>query len=100
MIQRLEHSVKDKRSQIDAICILFEAGESRYDIVIRPSHDPIAANQAKRTRRDLGSSVFSVQELEWFSRTGYNLALKSCAGWHPSQTLRLTRTCLQVCSLP
>ena len=35
-------------------------------------------------------------ELDWFSRNSYNIALKNCAEWSPTQTLRLLQACLEV----
>ncbi|KAI9677698.1 MAG: hypothetical protein M1829_002470 [Trizodia sp. TS-e1964] len=32
---------------------------------------------------------FDTKELDWFSRTSFNLALKSCTEWEPQQTLRI-----------
>ena len=55
-----------------------------------------AAVQAKVARRDSKDSLFSLSELDWFSRNSYNLALQFCMTWTPPQTLRLVQACLKV----
>jgi len=55
-----------------------------------------AATQAKISRKTTPNQLFSVVELDWFSRNSYNLALKSCAEWSPRQTLRLLQASLKV----
>lgn len=63
-------------------------------------HFPIlidkAAIQAKLSGRATGARLFSLPELNWFSRNSYNLALKVCTKWDPSQTLTLIQACLKV----
>lgn len=55
-----------------------------------------AAVQAKLLSRATGARLFSLPELNWFSRNSYNLALKVCTKWDPSQTLSLIQACLKV----
>lgn len=55
-----------------------------------------AAVQAKLSSRATGAQLFSLPELNWFSRNSYNLALKVCTKWDPSQTLSLIQACLKV----
>lgn len=55
--------------------------------------------QAKRSRRNVQDELFSLAELNWFSRNSYNLAVKVCADWGPHHTLRLVAACLKVCRL-
>ena len=50
----------------------------------------------KREQQAEALEVFSVSELNWFSRNTYNLSLKVCASWKPRYTLRLLRCCIQV----
>lgn len=47
-------------------------------------------------RRNAANDLFSLAELDWFSRNTYNLALKFCTSWNPEQTLRLVQSCLNV----
>lgn len=42
-------------------------------------------------------NLFSVTELEWFSRNSYNIAVQNCAIWEPSYVCRLLDACIQVC---
>ena len=58
---------------------------------------PKAAAQVKLARRDSKEKLFSMAELDWFSRNSYNLALKYCTVWEPSQILGLLQTCVEVC---
>ena len=57
---------------------------------------PKAAAQVRLARRGSKEKLFSMAELDWFSRNSYNLALKYCTVWEPSQTLGLLQTCLKV----
>ena len=54
-----------------------------------------AATQAKRSRRQAGDNLFTVNELDWFSRNCYNLALRVCHSWPPHQTLRVVHAALK-----
>lgn len=76
--------LENPRSQIidctDEICKLFEG----------------AAVQARTSKRSAANNLFSLTELDWFSRNTYNLALKFCTIWTPEQTLRLVQSCLKV----
>ncbi len=54
-----------------------------------------AAAQAKASRRNAKDELFSLSELNWFSRNSYNLALKVCTDWEPHRTLRLVTACLK-----
>ncbi|KAI9718236.1 MAG: hypothetical protein M1812_004226 [Candelaria pacifica] len=67
----------------DGICRLFEG----------------AAIQAKQSRKDPTNQVFTITELDWFSRNSYNLSLSSCAKWYPKQTLRLLQACIKFMDL-
>ncbi|KAI9795239.1 MAG: hypothetical protein M1835_006135 [Candelina submexicana] len=58
-----------------------------------------AATQAKQSRRDPSNQIFTIAELDWFSRNSYNLSLKSCAEWYPKQTLRLLQACIKFMDL-
>ncbi len=58
-----------------------------------------AASMAKRFQREQHTEVFTVAELNWFSRNSYNLALKVCARWKAEQTLRILRCGIQVGAL-
>ncbi|KAI9856788.1 MAG: hypothetical protein M1824_005259 [Vezdaea acicularis] len=56
-----------------------------------------ATVQAKTSRRNDPAQIdqlFSIDELDWFSRTSYNLALESCADWEGSMVLKLLHSCI------
>ena len=68
---------------IEALCALFEG----------------AVTQAKRLRKNISNQVFTTAELDWFSRNAYNLALRACATWPPSQTMRMIHVCIKFIEL-
>ena len=68
---------------ISSLCKLFEG----------------AATQAKRSRRLEKDNLFTLVELDWFSRNCYNLTLKFCTAWLPQQTLRLVQAALRFIDL-
>ena len=68
---------------IDSLCKIFEG----------------AATQARRLREQVNDSVFTIAELDWFSRNCYNLSLKVCHIWPPQQTLRLMQAALKFIEL-
>ena len=83
LIREVETPSSQVGNAIDEICKLFEA----------------AADQAKTSRQDATTDVFSLAELDWFSRNSYNLALKVCTSWDPGQTLRLVQSCFKFIDL-
>ncbi|KAA6414480.1 MAG: hypothetical protein FRX48_01229 [Lasallia pustulata] len=83
LIHEMEGNEAQSTENIVAICKVFEG----------------AAAQIKLTRRDRRDETFSMVELDWFSRNSYNLALKYCTVWEPSQTLGLLQTCLKFIDL-
>ena len=76
LLMRSSEQLHDDK--IDSLCTLFES----------------AATQAKRLRQQDKASLFTINELDWFSRNCYNLSLKVCHVWPPHQTLRLVQTAL------
>jgi len=68
---------------IESICKLFER----------------AAVQARAGRRDSNNDLFTLAELDWFSRSSYNLALKICTSWTPEHTSRMVQSCLKFIDL-
>lgn len=65
---------------IDCLCKVFE----------------VAATQAEQSRRRNDDSLFTIDELDWFSRNCYNLSLKVCHSWPPKQTLRVLQAALKL----
>ncbi|KAI9644262.1 Transcription factor [Ciborinia camelliae] len=70
------HSV-DTRESIEKLCKLFEE----------------ALNTIQRSPN---RKIWSVLELEWFSRNSYNLSLKHLSIWEPSQSLRMLACCIGI----
>lgn len=64
-----------------------------------------ASEQAKRSRQGYKAStkqaeiVFTIKELDWFSRNGYNIGLRSIVEWSPSRSLRILSTCIRFLNL-
>lgn len=83
LIREVDNPETQVRDGIDAVCRLFEG----------------AAVCAKGSKRDPASDLFTLAELDWFSRNSYNLALKACTSWPPGQTLRLSQACLRFIDL-
>lgn len=68
---------------LDQVCVTFEG----------------ALTQAKASRRRPTSpeqQLFTEQELEWFSKNSYNMALKYCAEIPPQNLVRLLVVCAEV----
>jgi hypothetical protein len=62
-----------------------------------------AYNQAKSSKRRPKSpeqQLFTVQELEWFSKNSYNLSLKHCVALPLQDLARLLNVCTEVNNIP
>ena len=75
----------------------------RYGILIFTNRSGLsratAAAEAKLSRLEQqhqDEQPFTINELNWFSRNSYNLALKFCTEWEPGQLLRIVQACIQV----
>lgn len=58
-----------------------------------------AYNQAKSSKcrpKTPEQQLFTVQELQWFSKNSYNLSLKHCAAMPPQNLARLLNVCTEV----
>ncbi len=60
---------------IERMCIAFEKASG--------------ALQKSYSHSKVGDSAWNVEELEWFSKNSYNIAIKHLATWHPRQSLRI-----------
>lgn len=64
-----------------------------------------ASDQAKRSRQGSRAStkqseiVFTIKELDWFSRNSYNIGLRSIVEWSPPRSLRILSTCIRFLDL-
>lgn len=83
LIQELDNAPPESQHNMEGLCKLFDG----------------AAKQAKTSRRDSKDELFSLAELDWFSRNSYNLALRVCSDWSPQETLRLVSACLKFMDL-
>ncbi|XXG97783.1 hypothetical protein Hte_004096 [Hypoxylon texense] len=91
IVIRLETSLLDDQGQSDAdrqsllndICQVFEG------VVTAIRRDP---------RDNQGNKLFTVEELNWFSKNSYNLAVKNMRIWHLRQTIRIFQCCLSIIS--
>jgi hypothetical protein len=43
--------------------------------------------------------LWTIQELDWFSKNAYNLSLKYSTEWHPQQVLRIIQSCIKFTSI-
>ncbi|OBT38584.1 hypothetical protein VE00_10937 [Pseudogymnoascus sp. WSF 3629] len=66
---------------VDQLCKLFEGGST----------------QAQRSSKQVDDKIklWTIQELDWFSKNAYNLSLKYSTEWHPEQILRIIQTCMK-----
>ncbi|KAL5345161.1 sporulation-specific protein 22 [Pseudogymnoascus australis] len=77
----------DVPSVVDQLCKLFEGGSTQ------------AQRMSKQEDRDNGTKVWTIQELDWFSKNAYNLSLKYSAQWHPQQVLGIIQSSIKFASI-
>ncbi|OBT49348.1 hypothetical protein VE00_00485 [Pseudogymnoascus sp. WSF 3629] len=77
----------DVPSVVDQLCKLFDAGSTH------------AQRSIKQGGKDNGTKLWTIQELDWFSKNAYNLSLKHSSQWHPEQVLRIIQSCIEFASL-
>lgn len=98
---------RESESSIESLCLLLEKG--KYMLLISSGawnlYFGSASDQAKRSRQGSRTStkqseiVFTIKELDWFSRNGYNIGLRSIVEWSPSRSLRILSTCIRFLDL-
>lgn len=97
---------REPESSVESLCLLFEKG--KYILFVSWGIKLIfrsASEQAKRSRQGYKTStkqaeiVFTIKELDWFSRNGYNIGLRSIVEWSPSRSLRILLTCIRFLDL-
>ncbi|KAI0008433.1 meiosis protein SPO22/ZIP4 like-domain-containing protein [Xylariaceae sp. FL0662B] len=71
----------DRHTLIEDLCQVFEG------VVTTMQRDP---------RNDAGNKLFTVEELDWFCKNAYNLALKNTQTWSLAQIVRLFQCCLAI----
>ena len=77
LIKQIEKESSPSSFLLEDICQLFEG----------------AANQAKESRKNPQSTLFTLSELDWYSRNSYNLALKNCTVWDHPYITRMIASC-------
>ncbi|KFZ02357.1 hypothetical protein V500_00246 [Pseudogymnoascus sp. VKM F-4518 (FW-2643)] len=77
----------DVPSAVDQLCKLFDGASTH------------AQRSSKQEGKDNGTKLWTIQELDWFSKNAYNLSLKYSSQWHPEQVLRLIRSCIKFASI-
>ena len=77
LIKQSDREDSQSGELLEDICKLFEG----------------AATQAKRARQDPHTSLFTLGELDWFSRNTYNIALKNCTTWSHQYIVRMIASC-------
>ncbi|ESZ92874.1 hypothetical protein SBOR_6737 [Sclerotinia borealis F-4128] len=75
VIESEESPATDHKEGIGRLCKLFEG----------------ALNAAQKSPN---REIWTILELEWFSRNSYNLSLKNLSIWEPQQTLRMLACCI------
>ncbi|KAI1474952.1 SPO22-domain-containing protein [Daldinia eschscholtzii] len=73
----------DRDLVIDDICQVFE------EVVPAIQRGP---------RNSDGDKIFTVEELDWFGKNTYNLAVKNVSIWQPRQSIRIFQCCLSIIS--
>lgn len=97
---------REPESSVESLCLLLEKGKCMLLVShgTRSLYRP-ASEQAKRSRQESRAStkqaeiVFTIKELDWFSRNGYNIGLRSIVEWSPSRSLRIFLTCIRFLDL-
>ena len=79
LIKQIEKEPSPSVSLLEDLCKLFEG----------------AATQAKESRKNTQNSLFTLSELDWYSRYSYNLALKNCTVWDHKSIIRMIATCIK-----
>lgn len=78
---------------MDAFCQVFEAGEFLQILIGFCSRLSAASYFSKQTS---SSAELSKSELEWFSRNGYNFAVRQGFDLHPEHLMRLATSGCEV----
>ncbi|KAL1836750.1 hypothetical protein VTJ49DRAFT_4709 [Mycothermus thermophilus] len=79
----LDKSGADKGQMVEDLCAEFEA------VVLALQREKEATPKRK---------LFTIDELEWFSRSAYNLALKNTAVWELRCVIRMLTACVSIIS--
>lgn len=72
---------------VEQLCRLFDGAATKARKVL------------KHPQANASENLWTIQELDWFSKNAYNLALKHASVWGPSHVLSLTQSCLMFISI-
>ena len=87
----------EAESNVDKLCRFFEGGMPCYPWCSDQHMLTLAAvNEVKKARSAGKSSetIWTVLELDWFSKNSYNLAIKNLSIWSPRHSLRMLICCI------
>ncbi|CAL3972847.1 unnamed protein product [Diplocarpon coronariae] len=85
MVQQIDEFSKNSDdvnadALVERLCTVYERG--------------VAKAQKARVSKKEPASAWTIDELHWFSKNSYNLAMKNLANWAPPQMLRLLVCCI------
>lgn len=86
----------DQETNVEKLCFLFERGEISIPYAHRLMLTLLAVTDMKRARPPMHGSevVWTIAELDWFSKNSYNLAIKNLSIWNPRQSFRMLICCI------
>jgi hypothetical protein len=81
---------------VDKLCKLFEGGTNRsFLIILEQGLKPIAVTAIRKSRKTSSTEiVWTVAELDWFSKNSYNTSIKHISTWPPVYVLRMLECCI------
>ncbi|KAI8961072.1 SPO22-domain-containing protein [Daldinia sp. FL1419] len=91
VVIRLETSLMNEQVKNNADCSLL------VDDICQVFEGVIPAIQ-RGLKDSNGDKIFTVEELDWFGKNAYNLAVKNANIWPPRQSIRVFQCCLLIIS--
>ncbi|PQE09145.1 hypothetical protein CJF32_00010362 [Rutstroemia sp. NJR-2017a WRK4] len=85
---------------VERLCQLFEGGEYISSLFLKDFRTvsicdgTLTIEALQSTQKSSNREVWTLLELEWFSRNTYNLSLKNLSLWDPRQSLLLLTCCI------
>lgn len=81
----VEEHTKNERSgelesTVERMCVAFEKAS--------------AALKKSRSHDKVADGLWNLDELDWFSKNSYNIAIKHLSTWHPRQSVRILTCCI------
>ncbi|KAI9055545.1 hypothetical protein LZ554_000492 [Drepanopeziza brunnea f. sp. 'monogermtubi'] len=86
MVQILEETSKrpndaeEAEAMVEKLCMMYEKG--------------VTASRKARLSKNQPDAVWTIDELHWFSKNSYNLAIKHLANWKPQRVVRMLSCCI------